>query len=383
MSVQDTTAVIVDASADVDITVDVTTVFGCGLSADAAITVRPIFLEVSDDTLACDANPVTLSANGFGYAQSFEWSSDAAFTEILNPDGDSIIVVDPSALATYHIRVSNGGCSLTDQVMVSLLQAGTTISPSQYICEGDTATLTVSNDFPASQLSHQWLPKEPIIAGQGSAFIRAIINEPTVFTVVSTTPQGCEVENSTAVLTSPLGAITIDATANPRLITTGESSLLTATPRIDSYTYQWTPSLYLDGDFGASVTSTPPESITYLVTITDFTDNGACQKSDTVRISVFDAICGAPNIYVPNAFTPNGDGENDLSLVRGNNISQLEFSIYNRWGEEVFKTEDQSRGWDGSYKGNLAEPAVYVYYLDARCGDGQEYFQKGNITLIR
>lgn len=129
--------------------------------------------------------------------------------------------------------------------------------------------------------------------------------------------------------------------------------------------------------------ASPTESTVYVVTVIDSDDLGFCQKSDSVFVQVFDSFCGSPNIFVPNAFTPNGDGENDVVLVRGGGITDIEFIIYNRWGEEVFRTEDQSAGWDGTYKGDMAEPAVFVYYLEAICDDGQKYTEKGNITLIR
>jgi gliding motility-associated-like protein len=93
--------------------------------------------------------------------------------------------------------------------------------------------------------------------------------------------------------------------------------------------------------------------------------------------------CEDPYIFVPTGFSPNGDGSNDVLYVRGNFIEVLYFTIYNRWGEEVFSTTDQTKGWDGEYKGMLADPSVFVFYLEAKCADGQEYFKKGNITLMR
>jgi gliding motility-associated-like protein len=69
--------------------------------------------------------------------------------------------------------------------------------------------------------------------------------------------------------------------------------------------------------------------------------------------------------------------------VRGNFITELYFTIYDRWGEKVFETTDQNKGWDGKFKGRDCDPAVYVYYLEMTCEGGFTYFEKGNITLIR
>ena len=117
--------------------------------------------------------------------------------------------------------------------------------------------------------------------------------------------------------------------------------------------------------------------------IKETTALGICAKSDSVTVTVYEFVCGEPIIFLPNAFTPNDDGENDVLYLRGKNLSDLYLAIYDRWGELVFETQDQEIGWDGTYKGKLAEPAVFVYYLEAECIDGQEYFKKGNVSLIR
>jgi hypothetical protein len=69
--------------------------------------------------------------------------------------------------------------------------------------------------------------------------------------------------------------------------------------------------------------------------------------------------------------------------VRGNGIEELHFALYNRWGELVFETKNQSLGWGGQYKKREADPGVFVYYLNLRYCDGEKYFEKGNVTLIK
>ena len=86
---------------------------------------------------------------------------------------------------------------------------------------------------------------------------------------------------------------------------------------------------------------------------------------------------------MPNTFTPNGDGENDILFVRSNDVSELYFAVYNRWGQMVFETTDITKGWDGIYKGMKADPAVFAWYLRAKCFNGGEIKKQGNTTLIR
>jgi gliding motility-associated-like protein len=380
---QGTSSVLVNTSTSTSINATVANEFGCELALNAMIESFQIELDVVDDTLACFNDPITLEASSEGTAQTFEWSLSPSFDPLLNVAGDSAITVTPGSTTSYFIRVDNNGCTLTDTVHVSLLEAGTTLNTQEFICRGDTAVLFVSNDFPGNNLSHSWEPKELIVSGQNTSTIRAVILEPTTFTVTSSTEFGCTVENSVTIFTSDLSGEDTDATAEPEAIVVGDESQLNAFPSNPDFTYQWQPQEGLSNPFINDPVGSPEVTTWYTVTITDVNDLGFCQKSDSVLVRVFDSFCGSPNIFVPNAFTPNDDGENDILLVRGANITDLTFTVFNRWGEEVFKTEDQSRGWDGTYKGNPAEPAVFVYQLEAVCDDGQTYFEKGNVTLIR
>ena len=88
-------------------------------------------------------------------------------------------------------------------------------------------------------------------------------------------------------------------------------------------------------------------------------------------------------IFVPNAFTPNGDGRNDIVYVHSANIKSLKFYIYDQWGELLYTSLNQANGWDGTYKGNKEPVGVYVYYLEAVMNDGQWVNRKGTITLLR
>jgi len=90
-----------------------------------------------------------------------------------------------------------------------------------------------------------------------------------------------------------------------------------------------------------------------------------------------------PIVDVPNAFTPNGDGVNDLVTVKGFGIQKMDWRIFNRWGTPVFRTGNISQGWDGRYKGLLQPQEVYVYVLDITFTDGTTYRKKGDITLLR
>lgn len=103
--------------------------------------------------------------------------------------------------------------------------------------------------------------------------------------------------------------------------------------------------------------------------------------TDTTCVDILATV--VPLLDVPNAFTPNGDGVNDLVKVRGFGIAKMDWKIYNRWGQMVFQTVSISEGWDGKYKGVLQPQEVYVYVLDVTFTDGTSFRKKGDITLLR
>jgi gliding motility-associated-like protein len=158
------------------------------------------------------------------------------------------------------------------------------------------------------------------------------------------------------------------------LINIGETVTLTATG--SPGTYSWTPAAYVSCTNCPITSATPPDTTDFIVYVTD--QNG-CIGSDTVRVIViFEQVIG-----VPSAFSPNGNGFNDILLVRGGNIANLQFRIFNRWGELVFESFDQARGWDGTYKGKPENPGVFIYTVDYTFVDGKSGNLKGSVTLIR
>lgn len=105
--------------------------------------------------------------------------------------------------------------------------------------------------------------------------------------------------------------------------------------------------------------------------------------NDTLTSQTVNVITN-PEVYIPNTFTPNGDGYNDIFKVRGPAYAVFYLGVYNRWGQLVYETQDISQGWDGIFKGKMVDPGVFGYYMKAKCKeDSEEIFKKGNVTLIR
>ncbi|MEW6470005.1 MAG: PKD domain-containing protein [Bacteroidota bacterium] len=130
-------------------------------------------------------------------------------------------------------------------------------------------------------------------------------------------------------------------------------------------------------------THTYPSTGSFVVTLSVTSDSGCIAVfSDTLTLdSCSDVLANTP--AVPSAFTPNGDGVNDILFVRGGPLSEMEFRIFNEWGNQIFLSTDQAAGWDGTYKGKLQTGGTYIYTLVGKMPDGTDVKLSGDVTIIR
>jgi len=109
----------------------------------------------------------------------------------------------------------------------------------------------------------------------------------------------------------------------------------------------------------------------------------ACQLSDASTQTGKAENPQGNNFFIPNSFTPNGDGKNDIFYVYGNTVAKLKLRVYNQWGQFIYESRSIQNGWDGTYRGELQPNGVYVYYVDIEFNDGTKTMKKGTITLLR
>ena len=365
------------------VSVSVLTENNCLLTDSVLVEADALNLTLSQDTTICNEDQVATIAAFSPEAESITWSLNPDFSDPLNPDGENLLNVSPESTTTYYVQAVNGNCVRTGEVTVFVVSGSADLPPEFLICSGDTLEIEAINLLPDVELSFEWSPQEEIISGHSSSTITVSPNETTVYEALITTEDGCVFTQSTVVFVSDLLADGAAAIANPNVIPGGGTSEISAIPFNENFSYVWSPQDGLENPFAASTIASPEETTTYTVTIIDSGPWGECRSSASVTIQVYDFICGMPNIYLPNAFTPNGDGNNDVLFLRGDNIVNMHLAIYNRWGELVFETRDQSIGWDGTFRGKDVDPAVFVYHLEVDCGDGQSFFDKGNVTVIR
>ncbi|MBO4645982.1 MAG: gliding motility-associated C-terminal domain-containing protein [Bacteroidales bacterium] len=199
------------------------------------------------------------------------------------------------------------------------------------------------------------------------------------YTVTVTDLNNCRAVMEIVLQDSSLFPTEIEAWIDHDTLFAGEHTTLHATDLGQGFSYQWQPPAGVESPHSPTTSITAITTTDYVITVTD---EAGCTRTDTVPLIVNDVICEEPYIFVPNAFTPNGDGLNDVLYVRGEVISELKFEIFDRWGEKVFTTTDMTAGWDGKFRGELCEPGVYYYYLQVTCIGQKTFFKKGNVTLL-
>lgn len=154
-----------------------------------------------------------------------------------------------------------------------------------------------------------------------------------------------------------------------------ESSADLYATSLNAVSTTWTPATYLSCDNCDTTITTPFETIEYTAVVLD---ENNCSNQGNILITV-----EIPPIFLPNGFSPNNDGFNDVLYVRGLGISNLDFKIFNKWGDLVFQTTDKSIGWDGTYQDKPLNTGVFMYQMSANLSDGQEIYMTGNVTLFK
>jgi gliding motility-associated-like protein len=338
-----------------------------------------LYLSIPNDTIVCAVPNLELVANSFGSASTFLWSSTNTFADTLNSyPADSVLVISPQEGATYYVQITNPWCVLIDSVSVTFISESLVFNYPDTICAGDEVQISVTNTTPGVIFNYTWSPDSIFVAGVNASV--ALINPSSSQYVYlyAEANNGCIIYDSLFIQVNNLDLSLINAYASPDSIPVGGTTTLTGTAPPGTTTL-WVPSDGVTNPNLLQTTATLDQTTTFIFGVTD----GYCDYFVPVTVKTFEFICDEPFVFVPNAFTPDGSGFNDILFVRGPYVYEMIFRIYNRWGELVFESTEQNSGWDGTFKGRPCDPDVYDYYLDVYCVDGQKSIIKGNVTLIR
>lgn len=355
-----------------DVKLVITDARNCKDSITQSLTVNPVpyLVMASRNHQICEGNSVTLVAQSDG---NLLWSPNNNLSCLTCASPAASPVTD----AKYYVRSTNTfGCAVQDSASVKVIpRVQLAVRPDTAICTGNAVQL-----WAAGAASYSWSPATNLSA----ANIANPISTPTAditYTVTGSNNASCPAQTQQVTIqVKPLP--TVNAGAD-QTVTTGSRVSLDATASADVVRWQWSPTDYLDCSICPYTYASVRQPMTYSITVTN--DVG-CTKSDIVNINL---VCDKEAVYIPNTFSPNGDGTNDVFYVRGKGVKFIKsFRIFNRWGQEVFKREnitidDSSSGWNGSYK-NQPQPAdVYVYFIEAYCDTNERFELRGNVTLLR
>lgn len=360
----------------------------CSMMGSVQVFVNP-FIELSTnpspDTVLCELTDILLSSNAVSpIVDSICWYENSL--DNLIGCGSDITVTPNGAVTYFAVATDTLMCMDTVSLLVNAFPINTTLQEEYVFCEeDDVLDITIVNNDPLQDLVYSnWQDPEYIVDASSDSSTITVDEVPDVslFTVDIENQFGCTATDSTTVyyydVDVTIGEIT--STKDTIYFNSGEFSQLDIIDFNPGYIYEWSPQDGLSDPFIHNPIAEPDETTIYTLIITN---EDGCSTTRTITITVLNPDCDEPYIFLPNAFTPNGDGENDMLFVRSNIIAQMELSIYNRWGELVFRTNDQTIGWDGTYKGELLAPDVFGIYLTADCYNGQTFAKKGNVMILR
>ena len=320
-------------------------------------------LTIPNDTTICPNELVILTAEFAGGDFTWSWD-DSTSTE------ETIFVVPGQTTTIYADLIVPNACPNHDSVVINIIPPPpANAGPDTTVCEGNSTVLIASGGD-----VYRWVD-DPSLSQHTVPFpIASPSATTTYYLAVTDFPSGCKGYDTVTVFVEE--QIQPDQNVLDTICIGGEQVLIATD---SSLNYIWTT-----GDTTKEITV--DESGIFAVRIFDGTD--LCGYKQIFNI--VEEKCPA-SIIAPSAFTPNNDGANDFFTVFGVEIVRYEIHIFNRWGEEVYFSDDLSevsngettKGWDGNYKGEPQDMGSYVFYIVATALDGEKIQQKGSLTLIR
>jgi gliding motility-associated-like protein len=329
-----------------------------GMNNNLVVTPTP------DPAAICESLSVVLQPQT--NATQFSWTPAPGLnsTTIKNP------VASPSITTAYYLTATLGLCTAFDTIVVTVLPAPVPdAGPDGNICYGQSHTLQGSGG-----IGYQWGPSTAFNSNSTSP-------SPVVTPVTTSTYQlhvvdanGCNSLQPDIVTVQVTPPIVIVATKDT-IVAMGDTFQLFANSAATDYV--WSPPTGLSDPNISNPVVTVTGDMVYQLTATT---SAGCRGEATVRLTVFNG----PEIYVPNAFSPNRDGKNDIFRPFPVGIKKLNFfRVFNRWGQLVYATTNLNQGWDGSINGKIQTTGTYVWMVEGVTKEDKIIRKKGTVVLIK
>jgi gliding motility-associated-like protein len=335
------------------------------------LTIHPTPAVVAgNDGIVCLGKTVQLSVAG---AAQYTWTpaTNLSCTGCNNP------VATPTDSIIYRVKGTSGfGCPAFDSVVLNVIKPfKMQVSPNDTLCIGETTGLAA---YKAN--SYLWSPPTGL-SSITSATPIARIGSTTNYRVIGFDGHNCFTDTGYVTITvGPKPSVTLGP---DKTLATGTILVLNAiTANGPIISWMWTPAGDLSCNNCPKTSTIVKNNSFYSVLVTNIF---GCVATDTIFIN---SMCKSAQVFIPNAFTPDGDGLNDVAMIRGSGVTIKSFRIFNRWGELVFEKEnfypnELKYGWDGKVRGVPATPDVFVYTAEVFCDNGIPFTYKGNITLLK
>jgi gliding motility-associated-like protein len=352
-----------------------TTVYGITVSYKGCETKDSVLVNVIDkvdlqlpgDTTICKTDSIELRP--VTNALYFSWTPPLG----LNKSDVEYPVAVPLTNTNYVLRASVGKCFANDNMQVNVVPYPTvSVSDDVSICYGTTTQLsaTIEGSYFA------WSPSGSLVNANTLTPV-AGPQETTDYVLNVTDTIGCPKPKSDTVRVTVVPIVKAFA-GNDTVVVRTQPLQLQASGGTD---YKWTPVTGLSDPFIANPVlnlTDQPDTVIYSVRVS--TPEG-CFNTDSIKIIVFNS---QPEVFIPSAFTPNGDGRNDVFRPVVAGMKQFRFMrIYNRWGQLLFNSGSPGVGWDGTFKGQKQPSGAYVYVIQAIDYTNKPYLKKGTFVLIR
>ena len=344
---------------------------GCTDTASITVIVNPLpsNLFAGNDTIMCMNDSVKIGMSIIlTVNETFNWFPSTS----LSCDQCPYPTAGPAVTTTYTLTTTTEfGCQGMDSVKITINTPSINAGPDDTLCSGASVQLNATSGFN----NYQWIPA----TGLNDASIFSPVATPSgniSYAVIGADNIGC-VDMDTLnliVQNSAVANFTPDPAEGQIPLTVNFTNSST-----NASIYEWT-----FGDSSIPDTTTNPQHI--------YTEGGeypvqliANNSDDCPDTSIYTFINAEAIsvVWIPNSFSPNDDGVNDLFMVYTTGITELEVLIFNRWGELIYKWNMLNGAWDGKYKSSSAEEGVYVYVLNAKGIDRVIYRRTGHMTLIR
>jgi gliding motility-associated-like protein len=342
---------------------------GCIDSTQGVVGVNnTLTADAGEDPSLCEGSNTPLLAQSNG--TSFSWQPTTNLSDPLSLDP----VASPPVTTQYYLTAVAGVCSAVDSVTVLVLPAPVPDAGEDVtLCFGKSTQLNGSGG-----ISYSWSP---------STYLNnTTLSDPLVIQPSGTITYGLSVTDANHCSSLQDDFVTVFITPPAEVFAGNDTSITIGQPlplhAIDvqnsGFTqYTWSPTTGLNNPSIQDPVAMLSNSIVY--TVTAVTPAG-CEGMDTISIKVFERA----DIFVPSAFTPNGDGHNDIlkAIPVGIHVFNF-FIVYNRWGQEVFRTSDPQRGWDGVINGAPQRTATFVWMAAGIDFEGHLIQRKGTVLLIK